>query len=97
MSVRITCITKDNGNHLNPHEGISELGWINEETRASGRSTRLQMIEFIERQNGVAYVKDGNGNIAYVGVVNPGLGRNKYLRTHADGKWTDNLLSCNEC
>ena len=36
MSVKITCIKKDNGFHANPHIAISELGWINETTGKSG-------------------------------------------------------------
>lgn len=96
MAVRITCINKDNGNHYDPHEGITDFGWVNEQTRASGRSTRVQMIQFIETQGGKAYVKDKFGNIAYVYVAVSRSG-NKYLRTYADGKWTDNLLSLPEC
>ncbi len=61
MSVRVTCITKDGGNHFNPHEAISSFGWVNEETGAKGTSTRAQMIEFIEAQKGKAYVKDALG------------------------------------
>jgi len=54
------------------------------------------MIEFIEAQKGKAYVKDGRGNVAYIGVSESAAG-NKYLRTYADGKWTDNLLPLPEC
>jgi len=96
MAVRITCISKDGGNHQNPHEGITNYGWVNEQTRASGNSTRAQMIDFFERQGGAAYVKDRNGNVASVGVYPTAWGT-KYLRTHADGKWTDNLLALQEC
>ena len=94
--IRITCIKKDGGNHADPHEGIADFGWVNEQTRAAGRSTRDQMIFFLERQGGQAYVKDRFGNVAYVSVATTAWGT-KYLRTHADGKWTDNLLSLPEC
>lgn len=96
MAVQIRCIKKDSGNHENPHEGITNFGWVNEQTRAMGQSTRAQMIEFLESQNGKAYVKDIFGNLVYIGIVTTKLGT-KYLRTHADGKWTDNLLSLPEC
>ena len=96
MAVRITCIRKVGGNHQNPHEGITDFGWVNEQTRTTGQSTRAQMLEFLERQNGKAYVKDRLGNIAYIGVVTTSWGT-KHLRTCADGKWTDNLLSFPEC
>lgn len=94
--IRITCIRKDGGYHSNPHEGITDFGWVNEETRAGGESSREQMVNFLENQNGKAYVKNSIGNIAYVGVVTPMVGA-KYLRTYADGIWTDNLLSLPEC
>ena len=96
MSVRITCISKDGGNHYNPHEGITDYGWINEETGKEGNSTRKQMIEFLEEKKGTAYVKDGRGNVASVAIWTSSAG-NKYLRTYADKTWTDNLLPLPEC
>lgn len=94
--VKVTCIRKDQGNHENPHEGITGFGWVNEQSRATGESTRSQMVDFLEKQNGKAYVKDSLGNVAYVGIITSKWG-NKYLRTYSDGKWTDNLLSLLEC
>ncbi|MDD5318632.1 MAG: DUF3892 domain-containing protein [Candidatus Pacebacteria bacterium] len=96
MAVRITCITKDGGNHSNPHEAITSFGWVNEETRAAGKSSMREMIDFLEKQGGKAYVKDRYNNIAYIGVFVSSFG-NKYLRTYADRQWTDNLLSLPEC
>ncbi|MDB4984661.1 MAG: hypothetical protein JWM20_840 [Patescibacteria group bacterium] len=95
MAVRITCINKDNGNHLNPHAGITHFGWVNEQTRATGKSTKAVMVDFLTKQGGKAYVKDARGNIAYVGVITNHIP--PYLRTYADGKWSDNLLSLGEC
>jgi len=95
MSVRITCIKKDNGNHNNPHEGITHLSWMDEQTGDAGRATRSEIIYFIENQRGTAYVKDSFGNIAYVKVVTTAY--SKYLRTYSDGKPTDNLLYLPEC
>lgn len=95
MAVRITCINKDGGNHSNPYEGITDFGWINEETRAVGKSTREQMVKFLKHEGGTAYVKDIYGNKVFIGVVD---GPTKpYLRTYANGAWTDNLLSLGEC
>lgn len=96
MAVRITRIRKDGGNHYNPHEGITDYEWVNEQTRASGMSTRAQMVEFLTRQGGQAYVRDNFGNVAYVGVVTT-QNNLPYLRTYADSQWTDNLLSLPEC
>jgi|WetSurMetagenome_2_1015567.scaffolds.fasta_scaffold170310_2 hypothetical protein len=96
MAVKITCITKDNGNHMNPHEAITNLGWVNEETRAIGTSTREQMIEFIEKQGGSAYTRDGYGGVAYL-IVKTSSYENKYVKTIADGVESDNLLFLAEC
>ncbi len=96
MAVKITCISKDGGNHLNPHEAITNLGWVNEETRAEGNSTREQMIEFIEKQGGKAYTRDGYGRVAYLIVKTSAYG-NKYVKTISDGVESDNLLLLNEC
>ena len=48
MAVRIIGIRKDNGNHYNPHEGITDYQWTNEQTRATGISSRTEMIRFFE-------------------------------------------------
>ncbi len=70
------------------HEHIASVRWQNPADNATGESTRQVMVDWI-RQGGVAKVTDGR-NTVDVGVVeaNP-----PYLRTHADGKWTDNLLA----
>jgi hypothetical protein len=49
-------------------------------------------VSWIENQNGEAYVEDSGGHRANVGVVAPSYGA-RYLRTYADGVWTDNLLA----
>lgn len=95
MSVKITCIKKDNGNHYNQHEAIESLGWINESTNETGHSTRLEVVEFIEKKNGQAYVEKG-GKKVYLDVRTSASG-NKYVQTIADGKLTNNLLELPEC
>jgi len=95
MSVRITCINKDNGDHYDPHEAITYLGWINESTSNTGKSTRLKMVDFIEKGN-QAYVKDIYGNKVFL-VVRISRAGNKYVQTRADGKLTNNLLELPEC
>jgi hypothetical protein len=96
VSIRITCISKDGGNHENPHAAITALGWINEETGKRGTSTRLQMYDWIKFKSGKAYVRDVVGNSAQVGTAETARGT-KYVRTYRDGKWTDNLLALPEC
>jgi hypothetical protein len=96
MSVRVTCISKSNGDHENPHAAISSVGWTNESTNKSGSSTRLVMYDWIKDENGVAYVRDRDGNQVRVGTAETARGT-KYIRTYRDKVWTDNLLAMPEC
>lgn len=45
MSVKITCIKKDNGNHENPNLAITDLGWIEDGTGKTGKSRRLGLTD----------------------------------------------------
>ena len=84
--VQVTCIKK--ASHRNPLEGITHLGgptWC---------WTRQEVIDSIEAGTNTFYTFV-NGYRATVGVVNGDAG--KYLRTHADGKWNDNLLALSQC
>lgn len=94
MSVRITCISKDGGNHENPYTAISELGWTEDGTGKRDRSTRLQMYDFVQG-GGVAYVLSGNDK-AYLTTAVTALGT-KYVKTKPDDTKRDNLLSLPEC
>lgn len=96
MAVRITCVTKPSGDLRDPHEAISTLGWINEETGARGMSTRLEIYEFIKARGGTAYVIDRLGNKAIVGTRENAHGT-KFVQTYADKVWTDNLLALPNC
>jgi len=96
MSVRITCINKDNGNHDNPHEAIFNFGWTNESTRDSGNSSMAQMVDFIDTNpSGSAYVRAGQRTVTC--YTRMGRSGNKFVQTHADGTPTDNLLELPEC
>lgn len=57
---------------------------------------REHAVKLIDAKTDSFYVKSG-GYTSYVGVVHPGLPRFPFLRTHADGKWNDNLLALPEC
>lgn len=96
MSVRITCVSKANGNHESHHCSISKLGWINEDTENRGSSTRLEMYDWIKVKGGRAYVTDNQGNKVQVGTAETSHGT-KYVRTYRDKVWTDNLLALGEC
>lgn len=96
MTIRITCINKDNGNHENPNLAITNLGWINEKTGQTGKNTRLEIYDWIKNKKVEAYVKDRFGNIAYV-ITAENVYGTKYLKTEADETDRNNLLSLPEC
>ena len=89
MAGRITHIRQAGGAG---HEHITHLWWTDPASGQAGDNTRAQTVSWIEDKHGKAYVEDGPGNRADVGVITPAYGP-KYLRTHADGRWTDNLLA----
>lgn len=89
MAVRITHIRLSGGTS---HEHIVRLWWTDPSTGERGENSRAEIVSWIENENGKAYVEQPAGNRADVGVVKPQYGE-KYLRTYADGKWTNNLLS----
>jgi hypothetical protein len=96
VAIRITCINKSAGYHADPHHAISRLGWTNEENGNTGKSSRLEIYDWIKTKNGVAYVRDAKGNQALVGTREHTNGT-KFLQTYADRVWTDNLLALPEC
>ncbi len=93
-TVRITCINKDNGNHDNPNEAISDYGWLNESTGKYGKTNRKSMVEWLEDGN-KAYVKQEE-KIAYCDVRESKAGT-KFLQTYSDNYYNNNLLSLVEC
>lgn len=72
------------------HEHITDVMWRNASTGATGQSSRARMVDWIKNQGGDARVRDGAGHDVRVGVVEA---QPPYLRTYADGVWTDNLLA----
>ena len=73
------------------HEHISYLWWIGPVSDEIQYSSRDAMVNFIETQNGQAYVTDGVYT-AYLYVNRIGQGP-KFVQTYADGIWTDDLLA----
>lgn len=88
VSIRFTAIRLSGGT---THQHITRLWWTNPSTSKTDDNSRAELAAWIEK-GGKAYVEDRYGNRVDVGVVTPPVGE-KYLRTHADGKWTDNLLA----
>jgi hypothetical protein len=89
LAIRITAIRQAGGTD---HEHITHLWWTTPASGDLGNSTRHQVVSWIEDEHGKAYVDDDHGHRVDVGVVTPAHG-DKYLRTYADGQWTDNLLA----
>jgi copper oxidase (laccase) domain-containing protein len=71
------------------HEHITDVKWRNPSSGELGQSTRAAMVDWIN-EGGVAKVADFQGHDVSVVVVNSSP---PYIRTHADGVWTDNLLA----
>jgi hypothetical protein len=84
--VRVTTVHMEGGEN---HEHIARVRWTNPQTGDSGQSTREQMIEYLRKPGTRAFVTDGERtvNIRIVEAEPP------YIRTHADGVWTNNLLA----
>jgi hypothetical protein len=86
--VLVSCISKKDRN--SSHEGITHLG----NPVANWKWTRAEVITSIESGSNTFYTLV-QGNRGDIGVVDGPNG--KYVRTYADGKWNDNLLSLPEC
>jgi hypothetical protein len=82
--VQVTCVDRVGG----AHEHITQLGG------ASWKWTVQQVVTSIENGTNSFYTLVG-GKRADVGVIKGQNG--KYLRTHADGYWNDNLLALPAC
>ena len=82
----ITAVHMSTGGTL--HEHIARVKWL-DPASSTGEDTTATMVDWIDNKNGVAKVKSPAGDVS-VGTV---AGTPRYLRTHADGKWTNNLLA----
>jgi hypothetical protein len=91
----VTCINKRD--RMSEHEHITHIGNITNSPPDRWRMTREEAIRRIEAKDAAFYTVDrSTGKRMYIGVVRE-TGKNPYLRTHADGKWNDNLLAQTEC
>jgi hypothetical protein len=90
---QITCINKRD--RMSAHEHITHIGNITNAEK--WRMTRDEAIKRIDAQTAAFYTVDRTtGKKVYVGVWRE-AGKVPFLRTHADGKWNDNLLALTEC
>ena len=88
MPVRITHIRL--GGPIPAHEYITGLYWVEDGTGTTGTASSAEMVNWITNGN-TAYVSDGQ-TAAIVHVIRP-EGALPFLRTQADGAWSDNLLA----
>lgn len=70
------------------HQHIAKVKWHDSSDNSTGTCTRADMVKHIEAGNKV-YVNHGGRTVSVL-VVNA---TPKYIRTFADGIWTDNLLA----
>lgn len=90
---QVTCVTKPD--RASAHEHITHIG--NPTTNPPWRWTKEQVVASIDAKTNTFFVIDPRtGRRADVAVVRES-GKQPYLRTHADGIWTDNLLSLPGC
>jgi hypothetical protein len=88
----VTCINKPD--RFSTHEHITHVGNL----AGQWRVTRELAIRKIDSKEESFYTIDRTtGKKVYVGVVRGDGNKSAYLRTHADGKWNDNLLALAEC
>ncbi len=88
----VTCVNKPN--RQSTHEHITHIG----NTAGNWRLTREEAIRRIEAKQEAFHTLDPTTRKrVYIGVVRGDGNKAPYLRTHADGKWHDNLLALAEC
>ena len=88
----VTCINKPH--HQSTHEHITHIG----NTAGGWRMTREEAIRRIDSKEEAFFTVDSStGKKMYIGVVRGDGNKVPYLRSHADGKWNDNLLAQAEC
>lgn len=90
---RIECVNKPHRN--SPHEHITHVGGPNPTGGGRWKEPVPNVVRFIESNQHRFYTREGNAS-AWVGVRTSAAG-NKFLQTHADGIWKDNLLALDEC
>jgi hypothetical protein len=93
--VRIVCINKSGGDHLDANEAVSNYGWIYPGTVQYSKAIRQDMVDWLSRNGNSAYVEtNGKQSECYVRTSVNGT---KFLQTYSDGYWNNNLLSLPEC
>ena len=90
---RIDCINKPDRDSR--HDRITHAGGPSPDGAGRWKDTVPNIVRFIEGNEHRFYTGEGNGR-TWVGVQTSAAG-NKYIQTHANGEWNDNLLAQREC
>lgn len=88
MSIEITHVRFSG--QQKTHESITAYKWRGRENGSVDSTTKAALVAWVD-DKGVAYVGTGSQQVR-VGAVHP-AGIPAYLRTYADNKWSNNLLS----
>ncbi|MBF6423022.1 DUF3892 domain-containing protein [Nocardia farcinica] len=88
MAVLFTHRRMSPGGTRNEH--ITHVKWRQEHDGETGFMSKPQAVKWLDDGNR-AFVQGPHSRVE-VGVVRE-AGKEPYLRTHANGKWDDNLLS----
>lgn len=88
MAIEITHVRF--GSTTRTEDEIVRYRWRNPADGAIGDNDKPSMVEWVDG-GGHAYVSSGYSRVS-VGVVRPTYGQ-PYLRTYADGQWTNNLVN----
>lgn len=89
MAIEITHVRF--GGTRKTEEDIVRYRWKNINTGATGDNDKPTMVVWVGKEENSAYVSSGSNRVD-VGVVRPTRGE-PYLRTYADGEWTNNLVN----
>jgi len=73
------------------HKAIIRYKWRSIEDGSVGESDKPTLVDFIDNKGGEVFVGIRPLRVA-VGAVTPSYGQ-PYLRTYADGAWTNNLVN----
>lgn len=89
MAIEITHVRF--GSTTKTEDEIVSYKWKSLNDGDVGQSDKATLVDWIDNKSGTAYVGSGAQRV-HVGTIHPDRGQ-AYLRTYADGKWTNNLVA----
>lgn len=89
MAIEITHVRS--GSTKKTEDEIVRYKWKEVGSTSVGENDKPSLVAWVDDKSNRAYVGSGSNRVN-VASVHPNYGQ-PCLRTHADGKWTNNLLS----